>query len=105
MTRATLRYWGQQIGIGYGVVAQAVKEIVPRGDLVARWEGDCFLAVGPGPAPTAEEMTAAVEGVVRDRGIALGKRPVAVATGSISMSAADATLEVLANGARASLLP
>jgi len=97
-------------GIEYGdallrVVAQAVKEIVPRGDLVARWEGDCFLAVGPGPAPTAEEMTAAVEGVVRDRGIALGKRPVAVATGSISMSAADATLEVLASGARASLLP
>jgi GGDEF domain-containing protein len=97
-------------GIEYGdallrVVAQAVKEVVPRGDLVARWEGDCFLAVGPGPAPTAEEMTAAVEGVVRDRGIALGKRPVSVATGSISMSAADATLEVLASSARASLLP
>jgi diguanylate cyclase (GGDEF)-like protein len=97
-------------GIEYGdavlrVVAQAVKEVAPRGDLVARWEGDCFLAVGPGPAPSAEEFAAAVEGVVRDRGIALGKRPVSVATGVISMSAAGADLESLANGARASSLP
>lgn len=101
MTRTNADY-----GIDYGdallrVVAQAAQEVAPRGDLVARWEGDSFLILGPGPAPSAEEFTAAVERLVDERGVAMGKRPVTVATGVVSMSEADASLEKLASGARA----
>lgn len=101
MTRTNADY-----GIDYGdavlrATAQAIKETAPRGDLVARWEGDCFLIVGPGPAPSAEEFAAAVERVVNDQGIAMGKRPVQVATGVFGMDAAAVSLEALSNGARA----
>ena len=61
-------------------------------------EGDCFVALGVGPGPDASAVEREVEQDVAERGIALGKRPVEVRAGVVTVPAEEASLERLVNG-------
>ena len=90
----------QQYGLHYGddvlrAVARSITEHVRTGDLVARWGGDEFLAVGIGGKPDAEVLAARIQEAVRETGVNLGKWPTTVRIGTSSGDPASRTFEQL----------
>lgn len=91
-------------GIAYGDVvilnvSQAVRSVVPSADLIARWDGDCFVAVGVGTGPDARGVERGVEDAIAQRGIALGKRPIEVRVAVVTAPVGDRSLEQLVHDA------
>ena len=82
--------YGDAVIIG---VCQAVQQAAPHPDLVARWDGDCFVVLGVGVGPSAESLERSILEAVAERGIALGKRPIEVRVAAVSAPAADRPLE------------
>lgn len=77
---------------------QAIRRVAAPADLVARWDGDCFVALGVGPGPDAAAFEHEVEQEVALQGIALGKRPVEVRVGVVTAPAEGSSLEQFVNG-------
>lgn len=76
----------EQYGSIYGddvlrAVADAIKEHVRLGDLVARWGGDEFLVAGLGGKPNGEHLALRIQEAVRVSGVNLGKWPTQVRIG------------------------
>jgi diguanylate cyclase (GGDEF)-like protein len=82
-------------GMAYGdsvvtSVGRAITASVPEGDLIARWDGDCFLVLGIGDRPDAS-------------GVTLGKVPVTVSVGSASGNPSSTTIDALVTASAAEL--
>lgn len=95
LTRINAEY-----GFGYGgevlgATARALRASLPPRALIARWGGDEFLAVMTGEAPPADVLSADVTANLDIGGIALGKRPIAVAIRTASGAPTTTTLEAL----------
>ena len=95
-------------GMAYGdtviaAVGRAVKASVPPGDLVSRWDGDCFLVLGIGPAVSAPEFQARIDEAIALTGITVGKTPVTVSVGSASGDPSTSTMDDLVTASAAAL--
>ena len=95
-------------GIAYGdtvvaAVGRAVKASVPPGDLVSRWDGDCFLVLGIGAAANSQEFRARIDEVVALTGITVGKTPVTVSVGSAAGDPSTSTIDDLVSASSAAL--
>lgn len=88
----------KQYGNLYGddvlrTVAEAVGDHLRRGDLLARWDSDEFLAVGVGRRPDPEQLAERLNDGIRLTGVALGKWPVTVRVGTTSANPEETTFE------------
>lgn len=95
-------------GIAYGdtvvaAVGRAVKASVPPGDLVSRWDGDCFLVLGIGLAVNAPEFKARIDEAIALTGITVGKTPVTVSVGSAAGDPSTSTMDDLVTASAAAL--
>ncbi len=95
-------------GLAYGdsvieAVARSVQAAIPEGDLIARWDGDAFLALGIGTQPDAPALEALVNSGIDRSGVALGKTPITVAVACASGKPTATTIEGLVVGATAGL--
>lgn len=63
-------------------LADALREHVRLGDLVARWSGDDFVIVGVGDRPDAAAMQARLQSALDASSISLGKSPARVLVGT-----------------------
>lgn len=86
-----------------GAVSRAVKSTMPSGDLLARWNGDCFLVFGTGTQPSSAEFAGQIDQAILNTGITLGKRPVKVSIGTASGMARDSEVSDLIIEATADL--
>lgn len=98
-----------QYGMAYGdevlqFVGRAIVACLREGDLVSRWVGDRFLALGLGGAPDPEQLAARIDEAINVTGIALGKSPVTVHVGTASGAPSQSKLEELEAAAELSLL-
>lgn len=76
-------------------VARALSENVRLGDLVARWDGDDFVAVGIGNTPDPVALAARLQAAVGATGVDLGKWPVSIRVGTSSGDPRDRTFAEL----------
>ena len=83
------------------VTGRALKASVPAADLIARWDGDSFLALGVGPIGDSAELTSQVEQAITRSGVTLGKRPLGVSLHAVAGSPSEATFEQLVAAATA----
>lgn len=87
-------------GLTYGdsaieAVARSLRAAMPEGDLIARWDGDAFLALGIGTEPDAQSIRALVNSGVDRSGIALGKTPITVSVSCASGAPMATTIDEL----------
>ena len=87
-------------GMAYGdsviaAVGRAVKASVPPGDLVSRWDGDCFLVLGIGAAVNAQAFESRIDEAIALTGVTLGKTPITVAVGSAAGDPSTSTIDDL----------
>jgi len=87
-------------GMEYGdealrVTAKALTQAVPQADLVARWDGDSFLALGVGSIADSHELKRSVERGIANSGITLGKQALSVTVQSVERSPDDTSFEEL----------
>jgi diguanylate cyclase (GGDEF)-like protein len=87
-------------GMAYGdsvlaSVGRAITASVPEGDLIARWDGDCFLVLGIGSRPDATDLRTRIDEAIAFSGVTLGKVPVMVSVGSASGNPASTTIDTL----------
>ena len=78
---------------------EALRGAAASSDLVARWDGDCFVVLGVGPGSSADALERDVERDVAERGIALGKRPIEVRVSVTREAAVEASLDQLVHEA------
>ena len=95
-------------GMAYGdsviaAVGRAVKASVAPGDLVSRWDGDCFLVLGIGAAENTRAFEARIDEAIALTGVTLGKTPITVAVGSAAGDPATLTIDDLVSSAAAAL--
>ncbi len=88
-------------GLEYGdsvvrAVARAVTASVPRGDLVARWDGDGFAVLGIGSSPDRDELRLRIDAAIAHTGVALGKRAITVSVGVAAVRPTERALDELA---------
>lgn len=87
-------------GFDYGddviaAMGHAVTATMREGDLIARWDGRTFLALGVGTRPDPDALHARIESHLDGGGIALGKRPIRFRVRTAAGEAGSATLEGL----------
>ena len=90
----------QNYGMEFGdevlqVTARALKQAIPKADLVARWDGDSFLALGVGPIAESTQLKDLVEQGIASSGLALGKRALSVTVLAAASAPADTSFEAL----------
>lgn len=95
-------------GADYGdevlrTVAQAIRDQVRVGDLVARWEGDEFLVAGIGQRADAQAVADRIVNAVRVSGINLGRWPTTVTVGTSAGSPTTTTFEALVADAKSAM--
>lgn len=95
-----LRSLNHSYGMDYGdevlqVTARALKLSIPQADLIARWDGDSFLALGVGPIADSMVLTQSMDQAITNSGISLGKRPVSVTMNAVAGSPSDVSFEEL----------
>jgi diguanylate cyclase (GGDEF)-like protein len=95
-------------GMAYGdsviaAVGRAVKASVPPGDLVSRWDGDCFLVLGIGAAVNAQAFESRINEAITLTGVTLGKTPITVAVGSAAGDPSTSTIDDLVNVAASAM--
>ncbi|MDI1289670.1 MAG: GGDEF domain-containing protein, partial [bacterium] len=100
----------EQYGSIYGddvlrAVADAIKEHVRLGDLVARWGGDEFLVTGLGGKPNGEHLALRIQEAVRVSGVNLGKWPTTVRIGVAAGDPRETTFDQLVADAATALTP
>jgi diguanylate cyclase (GGDEF)-like protein len=83
-------------------VADAVRDGVRAGDLVARWSDDSFVATGPGLLPDARMLGRRIQARVSATGADMGKWPIVVETGAAAGPPEEADFIALVDEARAS---
>ncbi|MSW43971.1 MAG: diguanylate cyclase [Actinobacteria bacterium] len=76
-------------------VGRAVTSIAQRGDLVSRWDGDCFLVLGIGEPENAPALKARIDEAIALTGVTLGKSPVTVSVGSTAGDPTTSTIDDL----------
>lgn len=101
LSRINAEYGFDYGGDVLGATARALRACLPDRAIIARWSGDQFLAVMTGDAPQAEDLKQGVMVNLDVTGIALGKRPLAVAVGTSTGSPGATTLEALVAQAEA----
>jgi GGDEF domain-containing protein len=82
-------------------VADAVRDTVREGDLVARWRSAGFLVAGFGLQPDSRMLTARVQQQVTSSGVDLGKWPITVRAGTAAGSADEHAVAALIGAAEA----
>lgn len=95
LSRINAEYGFEYGGDVLGATARALRASLPPRALVARWNGDEFLAVMTGDAPPPDELRQEIIAQLDLTGIALGKRPLAVAVGTATGTPSTTTLEAL----------
>lgn len=85
------------------VTGRALKASVPAADLIARWDGDSFVALGVGPIDDSVALTQAVEQAIARSGALLGKRPLAVTLHAAAAMPGMSSFEELLAGATAGI--
>jgi diguanylate cyclase (GGDEF)-like protein len=95
-------------GMAYGdsvvtSVGRAITASVPEGDLIARWDGDCFLVLGIGDRPDATDFRTRIDEAIAFSGVTLGKIPVTVSVGSASGNPSLTTIDALVTASAAEL--
>ena len=93
-------------GADYGddvlrTVAQAIRDQVRVGDLVARWDGDEFLVAGIGQRADAQTIADRVTNAVKVSGINLGRWPTTVTVGTSAGAPSTTTFDALIAEAKA----
>jgi diguanylate cyclase (GGDEF)-like protein len=95
-----LRSANAQYGMNYGDdvlrgVAGAIRGLVRKGDLVARWGGDEFLVAGVGSRPDADELACRIQTEIAETGLNLGRWPTTVGVGTAAGDPSEVTFEHL----------
>ncbi len=95
-------------GMAYGdsviaAVGRAVTASVPPGDLVSRWDGDCFLVLGIGAAEDSPAFASRIDKAISLTGISLGKTPITVAVGSAAGDPSTSTIDELVSASASAL--
>lgn len=95
-------------GMAYGdsviaAVGRAVTASVPPGDLVSRWDGDCFLVLGIGAAEDSPAFASRIDQAISLTGISLGKTPITVAVGSAAGDPSTSTIDELVSASASAL--
>lgn len=99
---AGMRQTNADYGFAYGdsvlqATARALQACLPEGDLIARWDGDAFLALGVGEQPDPAGLAARINEALAAGGVALGKAPVTVGVDTAARPATEVTFEQLAD--------
>ena len=99
-----LRSLNADYGLAYGdavliALARAIQSCLAEGDVLSRWSGNQFLALGIGSAPSPAAFRRDVEAAVVASGVALGKRPVTLTVSMASGDPQGTTLEALVDRA------
>lgn len=95
-------------GMDYGdsviaAVGRAVTASVPAGDLVSRWDGDCFLVLGIGAAMNAQSFESRIDEAITLTGVTLGKTPITVKVGSAAGDPSTSTIDDLVSASASAL--
>ncbi len=86
-----------------GAVGRAVTVSVPAGDLVSRWDGDCFLVLGIGAAMNAQSFESRIDEAITLTGVTLGKTPITVKVGSAAGDPSTSTIDDLVSASASAL--
>lgn len=84
-------------------VAQAIRDQVRIGDLIARWDGDEFLVAGLGHRADANAIANRITDAVRESGISLGRWATTVSVGTAAGDPATTTFDALLAEAKAAV--
>ncbi|MBU6245106.1 MAG: diguanylate cyclase [Actinomycetales bacterium] len=100
-----MRRTNADYGFAYGdsvlqAAARALRACLPEGDLIARWDGDAFLALGIGQRPDPTTLAARIDEALAAGGVALGKAPVTMRVSAADAPATEVTFERLVEAAR-----
>jgi len=95
-------------GVEYGdrvvkTIARGLTSVVREGDLVGRWSGRRFAVLGVGERPDAAAFSMRVADAVAASGLALGKNPIEVRTGSAASAPRETSLFTLYDAAAENL--
>ncbi len=77
------------------VTARAMRASLPPTDLLARWDGDSFLALGSSAPAELGDLAQSLEEAIARSSIALGKRAIRVSVGTAVGDPRDLTFEEL----------
>lgn len=104
----TMERTNTDYGFAYGdtvieATARALRACLPEGDVIARWDGDAFVALGIGDHPEPASLATAIDAALATGGVALGKVPVRVHVGLASARPGEATFEHLVDDATRNL--
>ena len=95
LSRINAEYGFEYGGDVLAATARALRASLPPRALVARWNGDQFLAVMTGSAPPRDVLHEDIVANLDLTGIALGKRPLTITVGTATGTPDATTLEAL----------